>query len=219
MAEVKNSVMGNISGRIGNMVFWGKNSKQFISSRPRHYKASKSKAAKTGRNNFALRVKLAKLINSIPVLKEIWSNAKVDGTDSYHRIMKYNSKSIKEGSLTVSTKITPKGLFLSLSSASIQNDILQLTFTFQQNTNIKFPLALYIFFYFKEYGKSVYSISEKIESASPDGSYSLNIGLNSIIKKAIKKDLSPIIYISLAGLVSYKRKIYWSDTASTRIEP
>jgi hypothetical protein len=58
MAELINSVLGQVNGKLNNLVFRRINRKNFISVRPDRYKAGKSKAAKEGRNNFAVTVAL-----------------------------------------------------------------------------------------------------------------------------------------------------------------
>jgi hypothetical protein len=214
MGRVRKSVVGELEGRVDYLVFWKRNGERFVSVRPRHYNASKSEAAKTGRTNFAASVALAKAVNAVPVLKEIWTDAKVSGTDSYHRIIKFNSKLVQKGALTVTNKITPAGLPLYILSAEINYSSLQLTFSFAPNNNIKFPVTAYIFFYFKENRNTLFNISEEIKIKSQDDFYTFIINLDSIIKKELKENSNPVIYIALTGSVSYERKIYWSSTAS-----
>jgi hypothetical protein len=74
---------------------------------PKNYKASKSALAKEGRNNFAMTVKFAKAVNSVPALKEIWALANVEGSNSFQKIIKNNTSLVKEGSFTPLNKITP----------------------------------------------------------------------------------------------------------------
>ncbi len=95
--EVKNgtvnkTVIGFVSGKVGDVVFREMHGKKFVSASPKKYKISQSKLAKKGRANFAASVKFAVTVNSIPQLKDIWSKVKAEGTNSYHRIIKYHSE-------------------------------------------------------------------------------------------------------------------------------
>jgi hypothetical protein len=218
MAVVSKSVIGDISGRISNLVIKNRNGKRVAYAWPKKYKASKSPLAKEGRNNFAVTVKFAKAVNSSSALKKIWTSSKAEGTNSFQKIIKNNAKQVNNGSLTTLNRITPEGLPLTLNSVSIQNYILNLTFNFKGNTNIKFPLTVHIYFFFNGYDKLILSLTENIGSARPEGSYDLNIVLNSNIKKALRKDPGPIIYFALEAAVSFKNKIYWTSTASSQIE-
>ncbi len=217
MAEVKKSVLGVVSGRLDNIVFRVRNGKRFVSVRPRKYKASKSAASKAGRNNFAITVKLAKTVNSIRDLKEIWAAASLEGTDSYHKVIKLNARMVKEGSLTTSNKITPNGLSLKLYSASIQNKSLHLSFLCLSEPNLKFPARLFIYLYFEKAENSIIPLSVAITVPSPDNLYTLDIKLDSQTKRIAAQDPEPIIYLALAGGIPYKKKVYWTSTASIKV--
>jgi hypothetical protein len=216
MAEIKKSVVGVISGRLDNIVFVVRNGKSYASVRPRKYKAGKSDAAKAGRNNFAITVKLAKSVNSVAALKEIWAAASLEGTDSYHRVIKFNAKRVKGGSLTTSNKITPDGLAIKLTTASIENKILHLSFLCPPETNLKFPARVFIYLYFEKAEKSIIRFFTTIAVPSPDNVYTLDITLDSHTKKIAAEDSEPIIYLALVGGTPFKKKVYWTSTASIK---
>ena len=216
MARVNKSVIGFISGKLGDVVFREMNRKKFVSVSAKKYKISQSAQAKKGRANFAAAVKLAKAVNSVPLLKEIWSTAKIEGTNSYHRIIKYNAKSIVQGNLTTANKITPEGLALTLSSLEVQNNLLHLTINFPFKSNITFPVTLFICFSFNDAIYSLFIQQEKIIVPLPDDIYTLSIALNAEIKKALAGDPHPIIYLALAGLY-VKKKVYWTGSIAAQL--
>jgi hypothetical protein len=217
MAELTKSVLGQVSGQLDNLVFRKMNGKSFVSVRPKKYNASKSALAKQGRSNFAMTVKFAKEVNSFPGLKEIWSISKAEGSNSFQKIIKNNAKLLAGGALTPINRITPGGSALKIISASVLNRVLNLSFTFPVNDNIKFPVTLYLFFFFKKDKKSVYAISEKISAPIVNNNYNLEISLKSEIKKSLIKDSHPVIYTAIAGGTTYKKKVYWTSTASIQI--
>jgi hypothetical protein len=217
MAELIKSVLGQVNGKLNNLVFRKINGKNFISVRPKKYKPGKSKAAKEGRNNFAMTVALSKSVNSFPILKEIWFLSKAEGTDSYHKIIKYNAKLVKLGSLTTSNKITPEGLSLKLNSASFENKNLHVSFICPSNQYFKYPAVLFVYLYFEKENKSVVPVFASLEEASPDGSFDIDLNLDNRIRKIISKDPNPIIYLALAGGTPYRKKVYWTNTASLQV--
>ena len=164
-----------------------------------------SKMSNKGRN---------KQINSLPALKRIWTDANVKGTNSFQKIVKHNAKSVVEGSLTTSNIITPGGLDLILLSALVQNNVLNIKLRLSENANIDFPAVLYIFLFFKEYHKTVFSMIDKLEIPSPDGYFDLDIKINSNIIIALEEDIHPIVYLAVAGLPSLYKQSYWTSTGS-----
>lgn len=214
MAEITNSVLGQVTGQISTLVFRKMNGKNFVSVRPKKYKPGKSPAAIRTKSNFAAVIKLAKNINSVPGLKEIWTNAKVRGTNSFQKIVGNNLKLVNQGKLTTSNKITPDGLFLKLNSASINDNILSLSLYFQGSVNVKMPVNLFVALCFKSDKKSIFCLIVNPDTPSPDGIYNPNIALNKEILRAMQTDPEPIIYMAFSGAVPYKKKIFWSNTVS-----
>jgi len=90
MAIIDKNILGEITGKIGNLVIRKLNGKTVIALRPAKYKASQSTQAKFHRNRFAVTVKFAKYINSIKLLSQIWAAAPIEGTSAFNRILKYN---------------------------------------------------------------------------------------------------------------------------------
>ena len=155
MARVKNPILGSYSGRMGNIVYRVINGNTYVSVRPLKYKPSKSVAAKRVKNNFSAVVNLARSVNAVPALKNVWKTSETEGYSPYHKLIRNNIALISEGNLTTGNIITPEGLDLELSSLSIQKNNLNAGFTFQENANVKFPLELHCFFYFKDYNKRI----------------------------------------------------------------
>ena len=214
MAIIVSSVVGKLKGRSGDFVFRNEKGKNIMSLFPKTMKVSKTPQALRARSDFAVTIKLAKSINSLSVLKEIWTLAKVEGYNSFQKIIKQNLRLVKNGSATASNKITPEGLPLSISSALIQDDTLKININLPSVENIQFPARVFIFLYFDNYDRSVIRLYSQIAEHLPEGSYCLDITLNDNIKNALIVDANPIIYVAVAGTKVYKKKIYWTITAS-----
>ena len=81
-------------------------------------------------------------------MKKIWDMSDVDGFNYYQKMIKSNAKQVNNGMLTISNKITPDGLPISLLSAEIQNKILNVTFSFRAAEFIDFPAKIICLFLF-----------------------------------------------------------------------
>jgi len=217
MAIIVSSVIGKLKGRSGEFVFRNEQGKNIMSLFPKTINVSKTPQALRARSNFAVTIKLAKSINSSPVLKEIWTLAKIEGYNSFQKIIKNNVKLAKNGSATASNKITPEGLPLRFVSALVREGILKVNFGLSSVENIQFPARVFVFLYFDKFDRSVFKINSEIADPSPEGSYTLDINLTDGIKKALKVDANPIVYMAAAGSKPYKKKIYWTATASKKM--
>lgn len=209
MARIEKAILGFVSGRLGDVVFRKMNGKKFISVAPKKYKISQSAKANKGRANFAALIKLAKAVNSVPGLKEAWNTAKVEGTNSYHKIIRYNGKFVNSGKLTAANKITPDGLQLEIIFADIQQGKMNVEFSFQTD-KIKLPTLLSIVFGFNN--RMVFIQTADIETAEPEDTYTLSIPLLHTIKKELKEDPNPVIYFAVSGIKESNKKIFWTDT-------
>ena len=83
MARLDNGILGEVSGKIGNLTFRKMNGKNFVSVRPKHYYVTKKKEEVASKRRFTVLVKFAKYVNSIPLLSELWKHTDVPGTNSY----------------------------------------------------------------------------------------------------------------------------------------
>ena len=217
MAEVRTSILGGIKGRIGAYILRIRYGKQITYSRPLKQKVSKSVKAKTARNNFAATVALAKSVNAVPKLKEVWRNAKVPGTNSYQRLIKNNAKLVREGLLTTRNIITPEGLPLILNSASIENDKLSLSFDCPAGSDVSFPAVLFAYLYFEKESGANSIFFKEISEPAPGGSYSLETVIDPRTIKLLTNDSEPILYTALIGGTPSKKKVYWTSTAAVRL--
>lgn len=110
MARFDTGILGTPIGKLGNTVFRRMNGKIFVSCRPESYSVSMTQKAVNSREAFAAVVKFAKLITSFPLLSLCWKKANINGTSSYHRIIKYNLPLTKDGKLCIKNKIIPDGI-------------------------------------------------------------------------------------------------------------
>ena len=97
MAEINDNVLGNYSGSLGNITLRNIGGKTFSSSRPKHYKPTKSEKAVKLRNTFREICKFAVYVNKIPEIKTVWKNSVLKGQRGYNQIISVNQKISQNG--------------------------------------------------------------------------------------------------------------------------
>ena len=109
MGRLKNMVLGNVTGKVGNVVFRVKGKKAYAYASPQKVKVSQTKGAKDARSKFTPLSNFASFINSIPELKYFWSKAKIEASSAYHKITKLNYKLLLHNRPTTENVIIPYG--------------------------------------------------------------------------------------------------------------
>lgn len=107
MAQINKSVLGKVSGALGDITFRQMNGKSIVAIRPRSFMPGTDADAVARRARFAISVKLAKSINSVPELKEIWSAKTPSGISAYNLIMKTNYQVIESPELPGLVSLAP----------------------------------------------------------------------------------------------------------------
>ncbi len=217
MAVINNSVLGEVSGKIGNKVFRKMYGKTVVSERPLHYKAAKTPAARKVRNSFGMAVKLAKILISDTELNETWTAAKIEGVNSNQRIIKQNIKLFDGGLLTPRNKVTPEGLFLKVNSASFQNQTIHLTLNCPAENNLNFPADLFILYYFEKANKSLLLTRTTIPETIAVGIYELDLNPGQYIVRLLGEEPEPLLLIALVSETVSKKKPYWTNTEAIKL--
>lgn len=111
MAKLKNKFLGEIQGKIGDVVFKQRGSTNYISFKPRKYLQSNSTAREIAKNKFKHAAKFSSAVNSIPELKYFWMNSNKNGASAYQKINKSALKTFSEGHSVNWLKMTPENGF------------------------------------------------------------------------------------------------------------
>ncbi len=227
MAVEKRNSLGEITGMLGDVVRRKRHGKIIISMRPSKYRKSKSKQAVEGRSSFALSVALAKAVNNIPQLKQVWQHAKLDGVIAYNRVIKYNKQFIKNNALTPQNIITPKGIPLSQYEFKLKKNAILLNIDTRMNElkrlfKNSFYIHTIIYAFAPVSSKSKPFIisyqSIEVEQTSVDGVYNLEIKFNSANQQLITKYKSFIVYTAVTNFKGNKNEVYWTSTVTKQFE-
>ncbi len=215
MATRKNNSLGNISGKLGNTVTRIRNGKEVVYLLPDKVNVSNSPSAKAARRKFGLKVKFAKLINSIPVLSDVWSVAQIHGSNSNQRLISHNPIPKDEMNLTMKNIITPSGDLPAPLNHSYKNNLITMEIDSKLRSSLPLIIHLVLFFYeLNDTQQNDYSmeyIQKLIDDTETTGNTPVSFKLNGTQKELFKKHNHCILY---SALTSSKQKIKWSPTSS-----
>jgi len=112
MARARNSIIGEITGSIGDVTIRQRKGRTIISARPKRFMPGDDENSVKRRATFGIATRLAKEIHSIPELSTIWTRNLPEGKKSgYNFIITSNLKQVGPNSMTDQAAITPAGGF------------------------------------------------------------------------------------------------------------
>jgi hypothetical protein len=109
MGRFENIVLGEVGGKVGNIVGRCRKGKYFVYAMPTEVKISNTPEAKKSRDIMIPLAKFASIVNSIPELKYFWVNSKIEAFDAFHKIEKVNFPFLIPERPTLNNTITPLG--------------------------------------------------------------------------------------------------------------
>src|ERR1035437_3218751 len=110
MSQLKEPVLGKLSGRAGNIVGRDFGYGHYISVRPRKYNIKKKLKEVSSKQRFHTAAKLARTIVKYSELKEVWDRCNMPGKRGYTRIISANYKLLRDNlPRSEENIITPKG--------------------------------------------------------------------------------------------------------------
>jgi hypothetical protein len=112
------SSIGQITGKLGGVVFKRRGNKIYVSKAPGHLKPTKDPATKLRRKKFAWVGKFASAVNSFPLLKSLWNSASSRSHSAFNGIFKQVFNTFPSGDYSGPIVFTPAGGF-QLQSSSV----------------------------------------------------------------------------------------------------
>jgi len=126
MARLSGNVLGNLSGRLGNLSARTVEGQTILAARPSSFEVSQSPASIEARKKFAVTGNFAKFILDIVSLAEIWLKSKLPGMSVYNTTFKHNYQFSDSDKPTINNIITPGGFGLPVTSATLAADSLSM---------------------------------------------------------------------------------------------
>jgi hypothetical protein len=107
MGSFENIVLGDVKGRVGEVIGRRRGNKFFIYAAPREVKISNTPEAIRSRNKMKTVAQFASTVNSIPELKYLWLKSKITAFDAFHKIEKVNYPFFTSERPTLNNTIIP----------------------------------------------------------------------------------------------------------------
>ena len=213
MAILNNNVLGNIRGKLGNKVIRLRNGKFVVYTKPLVYNLSHSAASQKARSKFAFAVKLAKLINSTPELAAVWKSSKVQGSNSYQKIIKHNLKFMSDAGLTSASLIVPPHITPETYSIKIDRTGIILHCTSSQiPSGCQFEMFVVVFI--ADNQKScIHLVRSGTITQSSNYHFNASITFNNTIRKQILRYGNAT---ALCTVVSNTKKVLWTNTITAK---
>ena len=126
MARLTGSVLGNLSGKLGNLSARTVEGQTILAARPSSFDVSQSEASVAARQKFAVTVAFSKMILALSVLYSIWTKVKLPGITVFNTIFKKNYPFSDTDKPTEENILTPGGFALPVNSAVLAADNLTL---------------------------------------------------------------------------------------------
>jgi hypothetical protein len=217
MGILRNGILGDLSGKIGDFVFRNRDGKVVVSVLPGTYKVNNSKKAVDSRENFSVSTQLSKALIKDALLKKIWATAQIEGKKAYNRIIKYNNGQCRGQNLTTDNIITPPGDVeiaidtLNLSPSEISFTINHKSGEIGNVLNPSFQLYVCLYAYDPIKVKERFEIitaTKDINQIPGDNQY--NIPLNVAQQHTLSKYRKTIVYIAAAK--SGGTNLKWTST-------
>ena len=170
MGEVFKTVLGRISGRVGDVIFRQRAGKAYVSSEPGAYPEITDPVVLARRDKFKRTIGFASAINSIDDLKQLWEPYAPAGLSAYNQMFKTNYPYVGADQIGSQAMITPD-LGFAISTTSLDLTETQLSAVLEalgSNTGIDDTVELNIYM-----AAVVHLSSPIVETDKPDEFLSL----------------------------------------------
>jgi len=111
MANLKEKVLGSVSGGLGDIIFRNVKGKNVISMKPASFNTPQDPGSVARRGKFLMVVKLAASINSNVQLKSIWKQFGPSGLSIINTLVKTNYLNVTPDDINDSMLLVPSGGF------------------------------------------------------------------------------------------------------------
>src|ERR1035437_1874085 len=228
MSQLKEPVLGKLSGRAGNIVGRDFGYGHYISVRPRKYNIKKKLKEVSSKQRFHTAAKLARTIVKYSELKEVWDRCNMPGKRGYTRIISANYKLLRDNLPTTENIITPKGRDLIFNMLEVSDKKLKCSYNMAGLIKPRFCLIFIILFYNPkkaEFGLNDISVNRtyvEVEYADramdkKGEKYLDDYCFDDNIKLKRQKFRNAILYAAVVGTSTIKNKKWWTSTVAIDI--
>lgn len=128
MARIRPGVIGETSGKVGDVVYRRKNKKIHAYKANKKRKRTITEAVVKNESAFARVIRFSNFINNPVIVKNVWEFSKLPGTYTNLKIFKFNYENIRSRGITGNVHILPQNYYYDNKSILIDKDSLTLNF-------------------------------------------------------------------------------------------
>lgn len=222
MARVFSNVIGNFSGKLGNLSARIAYGRTILAARPASFNAPDDAASLNRRSQFLATVKFALQVLDLPALTDIWKKIKPVGISVYNQIVSTNYQFTSPTRPTIDNIITPGGFVVDVPDALLDTDKITGTIPALNTVTLISPDEVHCVFnavicYHTPLvaGDDPYNIihlSKTVPNYLFGAVYNLQMDLNIIQKAIAAKYDSSIVYLALATKSAEEKVVQNSAT-------
>ena len=128
MATLNKSVLGKVSGAVGDILFRQREGKNFIGLKPGSFIPGTDPASVERRQRFLLALKSGSSVNAVSELKDLWADVTPAGNSPFNYIVKTNYRYVTSTTVSDLLQIVPDGGFgVTISANSIDRTRVRMT--------------------------------------------------------------------------------------------
>jgi hypothetical protein len=129
MALFEHGILGKVKGAVGDVVVKSNKGTDYSSKRIRHYKKTTSEPLIENRSIFSRRSSFFRFFDESPLISLVWEYSKLPGKEPYHKMFKYNYKSVKKDYVSTLFSILPAKHLGSFRNVKMDADSLSYEFS------------------------------------------------------------------------------------------
>lgn len=208
MARVFSNVIGNLSGKLGNLSARIAFGKTILAARPASFNVPSDQAALDRRGTFLSAVKFAKQVAGLPVLKGIWEKVKPNAISVFNEVVSVNYALVSPARPTVDNIITPGGFAMAVQNALLDADKLTATIPALNTITVVTPDEIHcsinaVICYHTPLDPddapyNIISLSKLVPNYQFGNAYNLQMDLDVLQKAVAAKYDSSILYLAVA---------------------
>ena len=222
MAIVNGNVIGNLSGKLGNLSARTVDGRTILAARPSSFNASQDPAVISVRQKFSVTAKFASAILALPILVSIWKKVRNVANSVFNEIFQSNFAYSSIEKPTEQNILAPEGFPLQISSAAVAADKITATLPIL-NTSSVFGVdevnlsANALVCYYDPTNEAdelfkIISLSKDVAVYNFAQTYDLEIDLNALQKNTAAKYQHSILYICVVTKTADGKAVQNSGT-------
>lgn len=226
MATVKSNVIGNLSGKLGNLSARTVNGKTVLAARPSSFNASNEPKLIAIRSKFAVTVKFSGKVVSLSTLASIWRKVKLPPHSIFNEVFISNFPYSAVDRPTVNNILTPLngGFPLPVQSSSVLADNVSVELLKLSDASVFTPAevdfsANGLVCYFNPFNTAdpkfqIITLNDEIRNYQFDQTFEMNIALNMVQQGIAAKYRNSVLLFAVASKNSDGKVIQYSSTYS-----